>query len=77
MAFTFGRYCKTSHRSSTRTNIHQGSNIRVDEEDLDVLGLTSIAVSNGGYVSQLGVFHELHCLVTLPRTLQSVIFAKK
>ena len=39
------------------------NNIRVEKPDLDDLGLDSIQLADGGYVAQLGVFHELHCLV--------------
>ena len=39
------------------------NNIRVEKQDLDNLGLDSIQLAGGGYIAQLGVFHELHCLV--------------
>ena len=41
------------------------NNIRVEKHDLDDLGLDSIQLADGGYIAQLGVFHELHCLVHL------------
>lgn len=40
------------------------NNIRVEKADLDHLRLSSIPLAEGGYVAQLGVFHELHCLVS-------------
>ena len=42
------------------------NNIRVEKQDLDDVGLDSIQLAEGGYVAQLGVFHELHCLVRSP-----------
>ena len=40
------------------------NNIRVSKSDLDFHNVTSLPLADGsGYASQLGVFHELHCLV--------------
>lgn len=39
-------------------------NIKVEEEDLTDVNLTSLQLSDGsGYVAQPSVFHELHCIV--------------
>ncbi|MCJ1446153.1 MAG: hypothetical protein MMC23_006658 [Stictis urceolatum] len=39
------------------------NNIRVSKSDLDFHNVTSLPLADGsGYASQLGVFHELHCL---------------
>lgn len=42
--------------------LFEDNNIRVEKQGLDELGLDSIQLAGGGYVAQLGVFHELHCL---------------
>jgi len=43
-------------------NLFEDNNIRVEKADLDTLGLDSVQLADGGYIAQLGVFHELHCL---------------
>jgi hypothetical protein len=46
--------------------IRSVSNIKVSENDLAALNLSSVALADGsGYIAELGVFHELHCLVFL------------
>ena len=42
---------------------HVDVNIRVSEQDLAAVNLTSIPLTDGDYVAQLGVYHELHCIV--------------
>lgn len=41
------------------------NNIKVEKEDLEIVGLKSIELADGGYLAQLNVFHELHCLVRI------------
>ena len=44
---------------SDRLGIH----IKVQKEDLDKIGKTSIAMADGsGYLASLDVFHQLHCV---------------
>lgn len=45
-------------------------NIRVTEKDLDYAELTSLKLADGSgdYIGQLGVHHELHCLVRTAAT---------
>ena len=41
--------------------------MRVSKADLQYYNLTSIPLADGsGYAAELGVFHELHCLVRFP-----------
>jgi hypothetical protein len=60
----------------TRTNTESGSNIHLDKNDLDVLGVESVQVANGEKLAQLGVFHELHCLVRNIQVTVSSLGAK-
>ena len=40
--------------------------IKITKQELDRVGQPSIALRDGsGYIAELGVFHELHCLVRL------------
>jgi len=39
-----------------------GMNIKVSEEYLTPYNATSVPLVGGGYVAQLGMYHELHCL---------------
>ncbi|CAG8972143.1 hypothetical protein HYALB_00009691 [Hymenoscyphus albidus] len=43
-------------------NLFEDNNVKVDKNDLDLAGLKSVQLANGGYIAQLNVFHELHCL---------------
>jgi hypothetical protein len=40
-----------------------GMNIRVSEEYLTPYKAKSLPLAGGGYAAQLGMYHELHCLV--------------
>ncbi|KAI1172800.1 hypothetical protein F4777DRAFT_560200 [Nemania sp. FL0916] len=45
-----------------------GSNIRIYSDEMNKLGLDSLALSDGsGYLGSLWVFHELHCINRLRR----------
>lgn len=51
----------------TWTNNFEWAEIRISatQEDLDYYNLTSLPLADGsGYAAELGVFHELHCLVS-------------
>lgn len=51
-------------RDSVTENVRADIRIRVTREDLEYYNLTSIALADGsGYAAELGVHHELHCLV--------------
>ena len=39
------------------------SHTRFSEEELHRLNQTSLALKDGGYIGELGVYHELHCVV--------------
>ena len=39
--------------------------IRVTKAELEAHGQTSVQLPGGGYLAWLGVFHELHCVVSL------------
>lgn len=42
-----------------------GINLMVSDEEMLQLGQTSLAMSDGsGYLATLGVYHELHCVVS-------------
>ncbi|KAI9685578.1 MAG: hypothetical protein M1822_004436 [Bathelium mastoideum] len=43
-------------------NLFEDANFQIDGSDLERLNLTSVPLSDGGYVAQLGVYHELHCI---------------
>ena len=50
-------------------------NIKVPFETIERYGATSIKLADGsGYVAQLGVYHELHCLKKLKRWIYSSHF---
>ena len=51
-------------------------NIRVTQEELALHSQTFVRLSNGGYLAWLGVYHELHCLVSLCSTPSSHIFVR-
>ena len=38
--------------------------IRVSAEELQQANQSSVTLPNGGYMAWLGVFHELHCIVS-------------
>jgi hypothetical protein len=38
--------------------------IRVSEDEIRKLNRTSLALKDGGYMVQLGAYHELHCVVS-------------
>ncbi|OOF95577.1 hypothetical protein ASPCADRAFT_406329 [Aspergillus carbonarius ITEM 5010] len=43
--------------------LFEKNNIRVRQEDLEFYNVTSLRMTDGnGWVGQMGVFHELHCL---------------
>ena len=39
--------------------------IRVTKAELDSHGQNSVELPSGGYLAWLGVFHELHCVVSM------------
>lgn len=39
--------------------------IRVSEAELQKGNQSSVALPNGGYMAWLGVYHELHCVVSV------------
>jgi hypothetical protein len=39
--------------------------IRVSAEELRKSNQSSVPLPNGGYMAWLGVFHELHCIVSI------------
>ena len=39
--------------------------IRVTKAELEAHGQQSVQLPGGGYLAWLGVFHELHCVVSL------------
>jgi hypothetical protein len=45
-------------------NLLSGMNIRVSEEYLTPYNAKSLPLAGGGYAAQLGMYHELHCLVS-------------
>ena len=41
--------------------------IKISQQDLDMINETSIALRDGsGFIAELAVYHELHCIVCLP-----------
>ena len=49
--------------------------MRVSKKDLDFYNVTSIALADGsGYAAELGVHHELHCLVSCAKCLASELW---
>lgn len=41
-----------------------GNHVRLSEEDLRAINQTSVPLGSGGYLGMLGVYHELHCVVS-------------
>ena len=41
-----------------------GNHVRLSEEDLLAINQTSVPLGSGGYLGMLGVYHELHCVVS-------------
>lgn len=41
-----------------------GNHVRLSEEDLHAINQTSVPLGSGGYLGMLGVYHELHCVVS-------------
>ena len=55
-----------SNRFGLKLNPTPDATIKISREELDRVGQPSIALKDGsGYIAELGVFHELHCLVRL------------
>ena len=42
----------------------KGTAIRVSEEELQRANMTSIGLHSGGFMAGIGVYHELHCIVS-------------
>jgi hypothetical protein len=54
-------------------NLMLNMSIRVSKEELEAHGQTSVELPGGGYLAWLGVFHELHCVVSCRSILTHVI----
>lgn len=46
--------------------------LKISKDELDRLGETTLSFRDGsGYLAEMGVFHELHCVVLLASTYRT------